>query len=413
VKGGAGSERVQRSQVAARRPGLTSPVVATVLGGLVVALATADIVLAGLVHRLTALSVGPQIAVILIYAGVGVIVARRQPGNPIGWILLIFILLFQFSSAAGDYAVFYYRFGHHGLPLAPVAVLLLPMWAPALLLFPLVVLLFPDGRLASRRWRWLLWAYAAAGACASAAIFAPAVTAVAGHDIHLDAFGDVTNTASQAARGAVAAAQVLGLALMGVIWLSFVAHQVLNWRRATGERRQQLKWLASGASITVVLVIASFTVNSTGVAGEILGIGLAALPVSIGVGILKYRLYEIDRIISRTLAYAIVTGLLAGVYTGLVLLATQAPPVALSTPVAVAVATLAAAALFNPLRHRVQRIVDRRFNRARYDADKAIGVFAARLTEAVDLDSVRDDLAAVVRQALEPVHVSVWISRAG
>jgi hypothetical protein len=128
-----------------------------------------------------------------------------------------------------------------------------------------------------------------------------------------------------------------------------------------------------------------------------------------GVAILKYRLYDIDRIISRTLAYAIVTGLLVGVYAGLVLLATQVFRV--HTPVAVAASTLAAAALFNPLRRRVQRVVDRRFNRARYDADQTVAAFAARLKDAVDLDSVRDDLAGVVHQALEPAHVSVWISQ--
>ena len=140
-------------------------------------------------------------------------------------------------------------------------------------------------------------------------------------------------------------------------------------------------------------------------------LALAVLPVTIGVGILKYHLYDIDRIISRTLAYAIVTSLLVGVYAGVVLLATRVLP--LSSPVAVAGATLAAAALFNPLRRRVQRVVDRRFNRARYDADRTIAAFAGRLQDAVDLDSVRDDLAGVVRQALEPAHVRVWMSERG
>ena len=124
--------------------------------------------------------------------------------------------------------------------------------------------------------------------------------------------------------------------------------------------------------------------------------------------ILKYRLYDIDRIISRTLAYALVTGMLVGVYAGLVLLATQG--LRFRGTVAVAAATLAAAALFNPLRRRVQRAVDRRFNRARYDADRTVTAFAARLQDTVDLDSVQDDLAGVVHHALEPAHVSVWIS---
>jgi hypothetical protein len=131
--------------------------------------------------------------------------------------------------------------------------------------------------------------------------------------------------------------------------------------------------------------------------------------VSIGVAVLRYRLFDIDRIISRTLAYAIVTGLLVGVYAGLVLLATRV--VSITAPVAVAASTLAAAALFNPLRRRVQRVVDRRFNRARYDAGRTVAAFAARLQDTVDLDSVRDDLAGVVQQALEPAHVSVWLSQ--
>jgi hypothetical protein len=126
-----------------------------------------------------------------------------------------------------------------------------------------------------------------------------------------------------------------------------------------------------------------------------------------GVAILKYRLFDIDRILSRTLGYAIVTGLLVGVYAGIVLLATQV--VSVTTPVAVAASTLAAAALFNPLRRRVQRLVDRRFNRARYDADTAVAAFAARLKDAVDLDAARAELLDAVRRSLEPAHVSVWI----
>ena len=192
--------------------------------------------------------------------------------------------------------------------------------------------------------------------------------------------------------------------------LSFVAHQVLSWRCATGQRRQQLKWLATGAAVTLVVIAASLGFSSTSIVGEILGIGLAALPVGMGVGILKYRLYEIDRIISRTLAYAIVTGVLVGVYAGLVLLSTQV--LGFHSSVAVAVSTLTAVGLFNPLRRRVQQAVDRWFNRARYDADQTVTAFAARLKDAVDLDSVRDDLAATVEKALEPAHMSVWIRAA-
>jgi hypothetical protein len=192
---------------------------------------------------------------------------------------------------------------------------------------------------------------------------------------------------------------------MGVIWLSFVGHQVLSWRRASGERRQQLKWLACGAAVALGLSLLG-TAVSWNVVSRLLEFGVVALPAGIGVGILKYRLYDIDRIISRTLAYGIVTGLLVGVYAGLVVLTTQV--FGIHTPVAVAASTLAAAALFNPVRRRVQNAVDRRFNRARYDADRMVTAFATRLKDTVDLDSVQDDLAHVVTKALEPVHISVW-----
>jgi hypothetical protein len=185
-----------------------------------------------------------------------------------------------------------------------------------------------------------------------------------------------------------------------------VGHQVASWRHATGERRPQLKWLACGAAITVCAGPLGNAFSAT--ASELVELGTTAIPVGIGVGILKYRLYDIDRIISRTLAYAIVTGILVGVYAGLVLLATGV--FRLHSTVAVAAATLAAAALLAPVRRRVQQAVDRRFNRARYDAERTIAAFAGRLQDAVDIDTVRDDLAGVVQGALEPAHLTVWIS---
>jgi hypothetical protein len=136
--------------------------------------------------------------------------------------------------------------------------------------------------------------------------------------------------------------------------------------------------------------------------------GIAALPVALGIGILKFRLYEIDRIISRTLAYAIVTGLLVGVYAGLVLLASRVRP--FSSEVAVAGSTLVAAALFNPLRRRVQHRVDRRFNRARFDAELTVAAFAARLQDATERDVVRADLTGTAHRALEPVSISLWLA---
>ena len=379
-----------------------------VLGVLVLVLAAATLTLAGFDHQLTIRVVGSGVAIVLMYAGVGFVVARRQPRNPIGWLLLIFTVLYVLGAGASYYAVLRYHLGHRGLPLAPVAVVLATLQAPALALFPPVILLFPDGRLTSRRWRRVLWVYAALTAYVTAVTVAPAIAAVAGHDIRLNARGNLTNTSQLGGWLANPPAWLIVpvFVLIVVTGLSFVTHQVLSWRRAAGERRQQLKWLASGAAIAVFSILLAALLGV-----PVLLIGLAALPVGIGVGILKYRLYDIDRIISRTLAYAVITGLLIGVYAALVLLATQV--FRFHAPVAVAAATLAAAALFAPLRGRVQRMVDRRFNRARYDADQTVAAFAARLKDAVDLDSVRDDLARVATRALEPAHVSVWVNERG
>jgi hypothetical protein len=188
-------------------------------------------------------------------------------------------------------------------------------------------------------------------------------------------------------------------------WLMAIGTLVASWRRASGERRQQLKWLMSGGVVFGAAVGPSLAFTS--VLWELGAVAFAALPASIGVGILKYRLYDIDRIISRTLAYAIITGLLLGVYAGLVLLATEV--LGFASTWAVAASTLAAAALFTPVRRRVQRIVDRRFNRARYDADTLVAAFSDRLKDAVDLTAVRADLASVTHQALEPAHIAVWL----
>jgi hypothetical protein len=209
--------------------------------------------------------------------------------------------------------------------------------------------------------------------------------------------------------GALGFVLVIAFLAVPVFWVSFVARQVLSWRRASGERRAQLKWLMAGSAASVIGLAGGFAFQSGVLNTVCLVVGIFSLPVCIVLAILKYRLYDIDRLISRTLSYTLVTGLLVGVYAGLVLLTTQVFRV--HTPVAVAASTLAAAALFSPLRRRVQRAVDRRFNRARYDADQTVAVFAARLKDAVDLDAVRDDLASVVRQALEPAHVSLWTSQ--
>jgi Stage II sporulation protein E (SpoIIE) len=365
-----------------------------------------------LTHQLSLRSFGSAsgiLIIIVVIAAVGLVVAGHQPGNPIGWLLTGTSMSILVVIDAGFYATYVYNIGHWGVPLvAPAALVLSQMFFAALIPFPLVILLFPDGRLPSPRWRWPMRAYLALGATAPLSVVAVTVAAVIGHHTHVLSDGELASVAHPSGDTAfVAPVTLVFFATVAVAWLSAVVRQVASWRRSSGERRQQLKWLMSGAAICGFSGIWAVSTNSA--LWEVAIVGLAALPVSIGVGILKYRLYEIDRLISRTLAYAIVTGLLAGVYIGLVTLATQVLP--FTSPEAVAVSTLAAAALFNPLRHRVQRAVDRRFNRARYDAEATVAAFAARLQDAVDLDTVRDDLLAAAQRAVEPAHLSVWINR--
>jgi hypothetical protein len=200
------------------------------------------------------------------------------------------------------------------------------------------------------------------------------------------------------------------LPLFGLLCIASVTRQLVSYRRSTGVRRQQLKWLGVGGAwcIAALLALISNLANSApGVVWIFIVLGWTALPISIGVGILRYRLYEIDRLISRTLSYAILTALLVGPFIGLIALTTNT--LALSGRVGVAASTLAAAALFNPLRKRVQRLVDRRFNRARYDAEATVAAFSARLRDAVELDAIRADLLDAVNRAVQPTHASVWI----
>jgi len=403
----AGSASGHPPAAGTRRFRLASPVMAVVLAVLALALTVLYVPLAWPARDVAD---GWQVLIgFLAFALPGLVVARRQPGNPIGWLLLGLGMYAGVITDVGRYAVLDYHFHHGHLPFGPAAALLeTGLWTGTFLVLPLVILLFPDGRL-PRRWRRVLWLYLADAGLVAAYFLGAAGWAMSRQPVAVDAAGQLVKQPSPPGLTALAVALIVALP---AFWVLFVVRQALSWRRATGDRRQQLKWLMSGAAVTVVGLAGIFGFSSS---PSLLVLEIAsffasfALPVAISVAILKYRLYDIDRIISRTLAYAIVTGLLIGIYTGVVLLATRVLP--LSSPVAVAASTLAVAALFNPVRRRVQAVVDRRFNRARYDADKAIAAFAARLTGAVDLDSVREDLASAVHQALEPARVSVWISQ--
>ena len=395
--------------------GVSLPMLATVLAVLVMVLAAALIPLLVL-SRQSVSSNADQLADFLPMTAVGLIVARRQPRNPIGWLLLGTPAVAFLTGDAGSYFVLAYRQGRR-LPLGWVALLLSATFLAVFATLPLVVLLFPDGRLPSPRWRWVLRGYLAVFGCLVASYYAALVSLLAAHAIRIDASGGVAALDSPSGRTAwLAPVQSVIFASLAVFWLVFVGRLVMSFRRSAGERRQQLKWLLSGSAVAIAsaatdVLVSALDPHAAGwvqAIANLLGpVGFIALPASIGVAITRYRLYEIDRIISRTLTYAIVTGLLIGLYAGLVLLATEV--LTFHSSVAVAVSTLAVAALFRPLLRRVQRAVDRKFNRARYDADRAVATFAARLQEGADLESVSAQLTAAVNTALEPAHASVWV----
>jgi N-terminal 7TM region of histidine kinase len=389
------------------------PAAVLVLGALVLVLAAAAVPLARLAHQsLNAATASAPVWVTVPGAVGGFVVAWRKPGNPLGWIFLSAAALSMLTDDATYYAVFDYRLHHGGLPLGWVALLAQPSGLLSLVLLGLVFLLFPDGRPPSPRWRWVLWAYAGIGLVWITWTAVITVGAILGHHPQVDPDGQLfLVSGDDPAAGSWNTAATAIFLLVALCLVASLAGQVASWRRSSGERRQQLKWLMAGLA-AIVAGAGISTVPGTGtIGGACYLAGLFLFSLCVCVAVLRYRLFDIDRVISRTLAYAIVTGLLVGVYAGIVLLATEV--LQIRSAVAVAAATLAAAALFNPLRRRVQNLVDRRFNRARYDADRIIAGFAARLQGTVDLDAVQVDLASSVQQTLEPAHVSVWIRTGG
>jgi MFS family permease len=405
---------------------LRSRVAAWSLAGFTVPVLVAALVLAGLdASRMTVGRVvfyGIAALAVVVYAGAGRLIASRVPGNAVGWLLGLTGMSLAASLLTEQYALYGLATAPGTLPAARLAGWCSGTFAAltiALLLF--LILLFPDGRLPSRRWRPVLWA-----------MFAAVAGWVAGSlQVGTTINGGLTSALSAAK---VSYPNPLGILpehgwfggftavifVLEIVTGALVAASVFARRRgASAELRKQLAWLGYVALLTAIWFVVLLVDGSATNAGNswlatllyvfLVLTPVAGIPLACMAAVLKYRLYEIDRIISRTLAYAIVSGLLVGVYAGLVLLATEV--LTIKSPVAVAASTLAAAALFSPLRRRVQQIVDRRFNRARYDADQTVTAFAARLKDAVDLDSVRDDLAGVVQQALEPAHISVWVSR--
>ena len=355
-----------------------------------------------------------RLAGLLPTLAVGLLLAVRRPGSPIGWLMLCAAVCFSLTSGSAAYALWDYGLHHGTLPLGRLSIALQPGWAPGLVLVAGALWLFPDGHLPSGRRRRVGGILFAAGLVYAAAMYVPWVLAASSPTLRVNPEGTPAALAHPTGQLIIwVSVENIGFVALLLSWVVWLAVQVPKYRHSAGERRLQLKWLYGGAAIFIVclgigLFMTSHPTGPSVVVDEVVAPGVAALPIALGIGILKYRLYDIDRIISRTLAYAVVTGLLVGIYAGLVLLATGV--LRLHSTVAVAAATLAAAALFNPLRKRVQRAVDRRFNRAHYDAEATVAAFAGRLRGSVDLASIQNELAAAVEAAVEPEHVSVWLA---
>jgi hypothetical protein len=349
------------------------------------------------------------------FATVGAFVIWRRPGNAIGWVFLAIGAAVSVRVGAAQYAEYSLLIRPGSLPAGRVAVSLGEALSTLMFgLLGLALLLFPDGRLPSPRWRKLLWILGAA-----------ALFGVVGLGLRPGHFAETASFDAFSNPLGVGSDPEPFDALGGLAWLLATSGifacgvaMVRRMRRARGIERLQLKWIAFAASLFAVgfLVISiTFFVELSGTIIDplrtaVLGFGFCTIPIAAGIAILRYRLYDIDVVINRTLVYGALTATLAAAYLGSVLLFQFAlRPLTESSNLAIAGSTLGVAALFRPARARIQQVVDRRFYRRKYDAQRTLEAFSARLRDQVDLRALNSELSAVVRETLQPAHVSLWL----
>jgi hypothetical protein len=340
------------------------------------------------------------LVLMLEYVAVGAYLAFRQPHHPIGWILAVPLLLMAADGVAGDYAEYAAVATPGGLPagadVGDAARAFGGLWVGLIFAPTFGLLFFPDGKLASPRWRWVAWL--AAASIVSEAVISTLQTLRPGSVPH----------ALQSAASYILVATILMSA----------SSIVVRFRRARGIERLQLKWIAMGAAV-LALSLAAFPVMER-VAPEFLDrmhlgnivfpITWSAIPLSIAIAVLRYHLYDIDLLINRTLVYGATTAAIAATFwVGILALQAVLGPLTSGSELAVAASTLVSFTLFQPIRKRVQDAVDHRFDRSRYDAARTLERFADQLREEVDLDTLRADLIGAVRQTMSPAHASVWL----
>ena len=339
----------------------------------------------------------------------GAIIASRLPANPLGWLFCAAACVSAVAHLGAEYAIYALLAQPDSLPAGEaLAWLAYWVWIVFIGCIVLSLLLFPNGRLPSRRWRWLAWlsVLSTIGGAVWVALSPGAIVNL----------GPIRNPLGiEGWPGGYKPVQTIMFALLFVAAFSTL---VLRLSRASGIERQQIKWpvytavVAAGGSVLTETISEAVGLRWLGWFGEVLTfVGLAGFPISMGIAILRYRLYDIDIIINRTLVYGPLTTMLVAAYFGGIVVL-QRPFVFLTreqSTLAVVASTLLIAALFNPLRSRVQRFVDRRFYRRKYDAAKTLAAFNARLRDQTDLDTLSGDLLGVVRETMQPAHVSLWL----
>jgi hypothetical protein len=370
-------------------------------GGLVAALVWVRPLTAGLLAGVA----GAALAYPLGYATVGLVVALRRPANPIGWLFsasgLVWALMISFEPWLNSLLV-----EHRPLGLAgQVAVVVQEVgWVPAIALgLALPLLLLPDGRLRSRRWRLVVADMVVGGALLVVGVVLAPGQLLNDGPVPVDNPFALSGMAGKLATTVV----IAGVVLYAISMPAALIGLVLRFRSSRGAERQQLRWVVAGAAAAAAGLVAGGNAPQQTVISSILYAMVLCIPLGVAVAVLRYRLWDLDRLVSRTVAYALVTALLVVPY--LLILPVTASLARGSGSLAVAAATLIAAAAFQPLRRRVQDLVDRRFNRRRYDTARTLEHFAARLRDQLDLDALEGELLGVVDQTVAPTRASLWL----
>ncbi|HVM20381.1 MAG TPA: hypothetical protein VM307_10510 [Egibacteraceae bacterium] len=374
-------------------------------------IAVAAVVLVAAALALQAIGGPPDVAETLMplaFVALGYLLAIRVPGNALAWLFLGVAALFAFSQAA-DSLLFVARDEWGALSLAKAGALASswPWMAILGTVATFFLLLFPDGKLPGRRWRWVAWTAGASIVLGSITLFT--LTLVDLDQAVADPYGEMATPPAWEVVGIAVAAGLVVSALASIVSL------FVRWRRSHGVARQQLKWFAFGGLVQLLGVVVGMDWwGDHPVTVFVAEASILALPVTAALAILRFRLYDIDRILSRTVAYALLTSVVVAVYLGgVTLLSSVTATRAGDSPAAVAIATLLAAAAFGPARRRIQVAVDRRFNRARYDAARTAEAYRSRLREQLDLEAITSDLAATAGATVQPTAVTVWLRPGG